>query len=418
MQFRLFFYRLSYLSCWFVPRKWLDSTRLKFGRHPTFHMRAFLRFLGLLAALLFSSSHALYAFATLEHGRLVGSGSARIDYDSNIFLSHSQISDTVGTANGGVEYVRDSGIVTANAAVGVTALVFAQHSDQNTADSYFNGKLGYAPDDKSTLHAGADYRRSSIANEFVNARTQSNDLTLDGAFDYLATEKLGLRALADYASSDYITAGYSDTAMYDVGLYVLHIYSPKLKLLAGATHLESWTAHRATTGSSPATSDWRYAVGAEGEVAPKITGNVNLGVTRHTFKHTGFNDSTDFYLSTQLSWAAAEKTTWNLLASRSLGVTAADQSVKAFDASLQIVQGLSEKMSVEASVGWEESSFQGYLGRGNRNDHGYTLRGRINYVIVENVSCDLSAGYRDNSSNLLVSTYDRFNIGAGISVRF
>jgi polysaccharide biosynthesis protein VpsM len=381
-------------------------------------MRAFPQFLGLIVAGLCPCAHSVYAFATLEHGRLVGSATARVDYDSNIFVSHSQVSDTVGTVDGNVQYVRDAGIVTLESTVGLVAMTFADHSDQNTADPYLDAKLGYVPSDKTTIRTALDYRRSTIANEFVNARTRSDDLTLNGSAEYLATEKLGWRALADYVSNKYLTHGYSDPRTYDVGLYGVYVYSPKLKLLAGATYLESWTTHRATVGQSPANSNWRYALGAEGEIAPKITGNINVGVTHRSFTHAGFSGSTDAYLSSQLSWAAAEKTTWSLLASRSLGLTAADQSVRAFDVSLQVVHQLSQKLSLEGSAGWSESSFQSYLGLQNRNDHGYTLRARLAYAVSETLSCDVSGGYRDNSSSLLTSTYDRVNLGAGVVMRF
>ncbi len=381
-------------------------------------MRAFPRHCGLLVATLLATSPVALAFATLEHGRLVGSATARVDYDSNIFVSSSKVSDTIGTVDGNIEYIRDAGIVTADASLGLVAQAFADHSDQNTADPYFGAKIGYVPSDKTTARVGLDYRRSTIANEFVNARTRSDDLTLNGSLEYLATEKLGLRALSDYVKSNYLTRGYSSPNTWDFGLYAVHVYSPKLKLLAGATYLESWTSKRANTTPSPNASDWRYAVGAEGEIAPKVTGNINLGVNRRTFKNSGFSGSTDAYISTQLAWAADEKTTWSLLASRSLGVTAADQSVRAFDVSVQMVHLLTQKLSVEASAGWNDSKFQSYRGLLNRDDHGYTLRARLAYAVKENISCDVSVGYRDNASSLLASSYDRVNFGAGVVVRF
>lgn len=381
-------------------------------------MFPFPRLLGPGIAALLVSAPISYGFATLEHGRLVGSGSARVDYDSNIFVSNSQVSDTIGTADGNVQYVRDAGIITTQATVGMTALAFTRHSDQNTADPYFNSAWGYMPDDKTTVKAALDYRRSTIANEFVNARIRSDDLTLTGSAEYLMSEKLGLRALADYVSSNYLTQGYSDVATYDLGLYGVYVYSPKLKLLAGVTRLESWTSHRASTGNDPANHDIRYAFGAEGEIAPKVTGNVNVGITRRSFKSSGFNGSTDLYLSSQLSWAAAEKTTWSLLVGRSLSLTAADQSVRSTNVSVQLTQRLSQKLTFQGSVGWTDSRFQSYRGLLDRNDHGYSLRGQLAYAVKENISCDLSVGYRDNSSNFLVSTYDRVNVGAGVTVRF
>jgi polysaccharide biosynthesis protein VpsM len=381
-------------------------------------MRAIPRFMGLVSAGLVVFAHTAMAFATLEHGRLVGNASARVDYDSNIFVSNSQVNDTIGTLDGNVQYLRAAGIITAEAAAGLTALAFADHSSQNTVDPYVTAKMGYAPSEKTNLHSDLDYRRNSVANEFVNARTRSDDLTFDTAFEYLASEKLGLRALVEYNKSDYLTHGYSDVGTYSVGLNAVHVYSPKLKLLAGVTAATWWTQHRATSGASPNSTDWRYTIGAEGELAPKVVGSVTAGMSQRHFEHAGFQGGSDAYLAAQLAWAAAEKTTWTLTANRSLSLTAADQSLKSFSVSAGVTQVLSPKLTVECNAGWDNRAFQGFNRIGNRKDHGYTLRARANYALKDNISCDVSVGYRDNSSTFAVSTYDRVNIGAGISVRF
>lgn len=381
-------------------------------------MRVFPRLFGLVAASPFFVAPAAMAFVTFDHGRLVGTGSARVDYDSNIFVSHSQVSDTIGTATGGIDYQRDAGIVTCDVGLGFTTQAFAQHSNQNTTDPYLTAQMGYAPSDKTNLHADLDYRRNTIANELVNARTESDDLNFNSTLEYLGSEKLGLRATAGYFQSNYLTPGYSDVGSDYFGAYGVYIYSPKLKLLSGVTATDSWTKHRANSGLSPDNTDWRYTVGAEGELAPKVTGNVNVGVTRRSFKNAGFQASSDLYLSAQLNWAAAEKTTWSLVAARSLTLTAADQSAKTFTTELRVVQVLAEKLTGEAAVGWEAADYQSFRQVGNRNDDGYTVRGRLTYTVNDAVSCDLSAGYRNSHSNLLISTYDRVNAGAGVTVRF
>jgi len=97
-----------------------------------------LRILGLALVGAGAFGSTAFAIATLEHGRLVGSATARVDYDSNIFATHSEVSDTIATGDANVSYLHDAGIVTADTTAGVTSLVFAQHSDQNTVDPYAN----------------------------------------------------------------------------------------------------------------------------------------------------------------------------------------------------------------------------------------------------------------------------------------
>src|SRR3954468_6758686 len=88
------------------------------------------------------------AWITLGHGRVVSSVGARVDYDSNIFLSNTEVDDWIGSLNADVRYIRDSGMVTLEAAAGATAMAFADHSDQNGVDPFISGKFGYQPSDK------------------------------------------------------------------------------------------------------------------------------------------------------------------------------------------------------------------------------------------------------------------------------
>ncbi len=358
------------------------------------------------------------AVIPVGNGRIVGTAGARADYDSNIFVSNSEVDDVVGTFDAGVRYVRDASLVTLEASAGLTAFVFADHDEQNSVDPYVSGILGYTPSEKTDFRGSAGYRRSTIANEAVNARTESDDLNLDGSLQQLFSEKLGFRAVGNYAGSEYRTAGYSDVFNYGFGVHAVHVYSPKLTLLAGITRAEWWTERRAPGRRSAASRDWRYTLGFEGEIAPKVTGDIDIGFVQRDFKLTGFRDTSSLYLGARLMWAAAEKTTYTLALNRDLSVSAADQAVRSFNATLTLSQVLSEKVSLETSVGYSHSNYESFGSTGLRSDDGYTLRGRLNFAIRENLTADVSAGYRDNSSNIAVSDYSRVNIGAGITLRF
>lgn len=358
------------------------------------------------------------AFVTLGHGRLVGTTTARADYDSNIFVSNRQIDDLVGTLTGEVRYVRDAGIVSLEAAAGATWLGFAEHSELNSFDPHLTAQLGYKPSDKTDARAGLAFRRNSIGNEAVNARTESNDFDLDGSVDHLTSEKLGLRLTGAYVLSNYLTPGYSDIESYSAGAHAVYEYSPKLKLLAGITTLESWTDSEVVGRAGVSARDWRYTVGAEGEFAPKVTGGVSAGIVQRQFKTTGFDDTASLYFSGQVTWTASEKTSWSAVASEDLSLTAADQSARTLSLSLSLNRELVEKLSFVGSVGVDRSTYTGFNGVGGRKDDGYTVRARLDYTLRDNASVDVSAGYRDNGSTVAISDYDRFNFGAGITVRF
>lgn len=386
-------------------------------------MRMFSRYLLLASFGGMTVVSPAWALVTLGHGRIVGNASARVDYDSNIFLNNREESDTYATVNTGVRYVRDSGVVTLDAGASLSLLGFLDHTEQNAADPSFDAQLGYTPSDKTKLKLDGSFRRNSIANDVVNDRTTSNDTSLGANLQHLTTEKLGLRLITTYNKSDYRTAGYSDIHSYSFGVHGVHIYSPKLTLLAGFTSIESWTTRSVNTRRNPSTTDSRFTVGAEGEIAPKVLGDVSVGVVKREANKTGFQDEDALYLSARLSWAASEKTSWGLLASHDVSLSAADQSVKTFRLAVSVTQQLSEKMSLESSVGFEHMdqvgvALLGPISSNDREDDAYTIRSRLSYVLTPSATFDVSAGFRDNDSNLVFSTYQRFNLGAGITVRF
>lgn len=380
----------------------------------------FSRFSSVAAAVTLVALHISTAHAVIPvgNGRIVGTAAARVDYDSNIFVSNTEVDDVVGTFDGGVRYVRDASVVTLEAAAGVSAYTFVDHDEQNSVDPYVSGILGYNPSEKTDARASASYRRSTIANEAVNARTESDDLALNGSLQQLYSEKLGMRLVGNYGANEYRTAGYSDVFNYAVGAHAVHVYSPKLTVLAGVTRGEWWTERRAPGRRSAASRDFRYTMGVEGELAPKLSGDIDIGVVKRDFKSAGFRDTSSLFLGSRLIWAAAEKTTYSLALNRDLSVSAADQALRSFNATLSLSQVLAEKVSLEASVGYSHTNYDNFGGAGSRRDDGYTLRGRLNFTIRENLTADVSAGYRDNSSNIRVSDYARLNIGAGITFRF
>lgn len=356
--------------------------------------------------------------AEIGRSRIVSTVGARLDYDSNIFVNNTEVRDWIYGMNGAVHLIHDVSEVTTDVGVSANGQIFADHSDQNSFDPGVDAKLGYVPSDKTSVKLAGEYRRNSMANEALNARTKSNDLTLNGVWDHLTTEKFGVRLTGDYRKSDYRSSGYSDVANYDVGVDAIYVYSPKLRTYAGFSWGESWTSSRAFNRRNPGGDDKRYTVGFEGELSPKLTGDLRLGVVQREFATAGFGDESAFYVASRLSWAAAQKTIWSLRVNQGLNLTAADQSVKNLDAMLVLTQELAERVSFEGSLGYTRATYSAFGGAGARRDHGVSARVRLNYALTENASFEASAGIRDNNSSLVVSDYQQINLGAGFTYRF
>ena len=363
---------------------------------------------------MFAAAHS----AEIGRSRVVTTLGARLDHDSNIFLNSQAVSDWVYTMNGTVRVIHDVSEISSDIGVGAIGQMFADHSGQNAFDPSIDARFAYIPSDKTQLKLGSEFRRSSMANRDLNDRTRSNDFVLNSSWEHLTTEKFGLRANGEYRKSDYRTAGYSDTASYDVGVEAVYVYSPKLRSYAGVTWGESWTSKRAFNRRNAGGDDLRYTIGFEGELAPKVTGNLHLGVTQRDFATAGYGDDSAFYIASRIAWAAAEKTVWTLQLNQGLSVTAADQSVKNFEASLVLTQNLAERVSLEGALTYTRANYSVFGGAGARDDNGSSARLRLNYALTENASLDASAGTRNNNSNLAISDYRQTSFGAGFTYRF
>lgn len=381
-------------------------------------MSAFLRFTtGFVAVSTLAS-----AAVEIGHGRIESSVAARADYDSNIFINSSEISDEIFTLTPEVHYVRDQGICTTDLGLGVNLVRFSDHASQDSEDPYFSGHIGYAPSDKTLLTSDVGIKRVSQADETLNARTTSNNYTYAGLFQYLFSEKLGYRLTANYGLNDYRTLGYSDVETFTLGLDGVYVYSPKLKALAGFSYGESKTTNRFPGHGDPSSQDYRYSAGLEGEIAPKVTGTIRAGVADRQFDNAGFKNSTAIFLATGLKWAATQKTSFTLDASNDFGTTAGDQSSKTFNVTLGIQQVLSDKLTLDGGVDYTHGNYTpsgtGVFAVPGRTDDSESARLRLVYTFTSLVSADVSAGYRHSESTLATATYDRITYGVGITVRF
>lgn len=373
------------------------------------------------AVLIVALALAASATALADDGgrsRVITTTSARLDYDSNIFLNSSEVSDTILGLNLDTRVVHDASLVTAEFGISAAGLLFLDHKDENTIDPGIDVRLGYVPSDKTNFAGTAAYRRSSQANDALNDRATSNDMLLNSSLEHLTTEKFGLRAKVSYMARDFRSRGYSDVYNARYGVDAIYVYSPKLKTFAGVALGDSWTKNRAPGRRNPGGQETRYTVGFEGEVSPKVTGDFRMGLVQRKFSVAGRGDEGTLYLESNLRWTASEKTIWTLKLNQDVDVSAADQASKTLSTALILTQSLSEKLNFEGSLGYSNSDYNSFGGTGTRTDKNTSYRVRLNYSLTEDVTADISAGFRNNDSTLAVSSYDQFNLGAGISVRF
>lgn len=354
----------------------------------------------------------------LGRSRVVSNATVRVDYDSNILLNQSEVEDLIASTTLGTRLVHDASVLKTEAGITAHGYLFADHDENNAFDPGVDGRVAYAPSDKTDFMGKASYARQSQPNEALNDRAESNELLVEGSFRHLATEKLGYRFEADYRSSDYRSAGYSDVKRSGFGADVLWQYSPKLQVFVGLNASTSETRNRPGGRLNAGGDDTRFTVGFEGDVSAKVTGFLRVGVVRREFEVAGRGSDEALFVDTQLHWEAAEKSLWVLSASQDFGVTAVDQSSKSFNLSLSLTHDLSEKVSLESSVGYTHAEYTSFTAFGSRTDEGANGRLRLNYTLRSDLVADVSLGYRNIDSTLGLSSYDQLTCGAGLSYRF
>jgi polysaccharide biosynthesis protein VpsM len=354
----------------------------------------------------------------LGRGRVESSFSARSDFDSNIYTNSSEVEDFVFSGSGTATYIRDVGLISSQVAVGARSSVFVDNGDQDTFDPFASGRVTYMPSDKTTVLGGVSYQRSTMANETLNDRTRSDDLLVDGSAQVLFSDKLGYRVSGKYSSSDYSSAGYADVLSYTAGLDGVYLYSPKLTVLAGYSYRESWTENRALGAIDPESEDSRFSAGLEGDIAPKISGSLRVGVIDRTFKSAAFDGSSSLFLASGLKWVVTPKTTGTVDVLQDFDTTAANQSSKNSTFTVGVNQVINQKWSASGSVGYAHSNLQGAFGAGSRTDDIYRVKAQLVYALASNMSLEFSAGYSDADSDSAVSVYDRFVTGVGVTATF
>jgi len=381
-------------------------------------------FVPAILSLLGLGVHLHAAGIEVGRGRIETTLGVRTDYDSNIYLNNTQQDDMTATANAAARYVHDVGLISAEATLNVSAVKFFDNTDEDSVDPSLTGQATYTPSDKTTLTGSAAYSRQTVANEAVNGRTKSDNLVLSGSLQNLFSEKLGYRVTGGFDGGSYLTTGYADVMSYNAGVSAVYVYSPKLTTTTGFNYRESWTDNRVAGSGDPSNKDYRYTIGFEGELAPKLSGTLDLGVVKNSFNSSQFDSSSAMFVGTGLKWVAAQKTTVSLNGSHDFGLTAANQASKVGSVSLGVTHVLNPKWTLDGGVSYAHASYQGLNKDFDRKDDIVRFRGRVSYALASNVNVDLSAGYADaqaSSADANVeayATYHRVNVGVGITATF
>ncbi len=359
---------------------------------------------------------SLQAEMPLAGGELYARGEVRVEYDSNIFASSSEVDDLVFRLTPGVAWVRDAGLVRAELAGGVEFQQFDEHTSENSSNPFGTLDLDWAREQgKSEGRVSASWRRLSFANTSVNERTRVDNLALGGSVGHFVTEKLGYRLKANYLDQDYLTTGYSSVRKAWAGAEGRYQYSPKLEAVLGYTYRDSSTRQRFGRSSIDST-DHRFLAGLDGELLPKVGGRLAAGYVYRDFATAARGSESGLVLETSLDWTPDADTTVTIFANRDFDTSPVDQTVRSFETGIDFARRVSPKFTVSAGASYEHANYIG--GATGRTDDVFVVRGRAAYQFTELIEGAVDLSNRATDSTLAISDCNKLVIGASLRAQF
>jgi len=363
-----------------------------------------------------AAAPSVFGFAEIANGTLTANVRVSGEYDTNIFANSGEDGDYSAIFAPSLAYTRNQGQISMALQAGIKAVSFLDTSGQDSIDPSLSANFTMDRAEKGSISQLLSYQRSTDANDTLNTRTESDEYRAATRVDYYYSEKTGLRLNAGYRLSAYKSTGYNDVSSWNVGGGLLYRYSPKLVASATYDFSPEEARNLPTALSDPSSDNHRLQFGLEGELAPKVTGNVGLGVVHREFDVGGSDDA--FLLNAAVSWAAAEKTNFTLSASNNFDTTPGAESAKTFNVNLAVRQSLTEKLTAGANIGYIHAQLDQQPGPVSRTDEGYLTGVNAGYRFTDNVSLSGSVSYRYNESTLALAEYDRLVVNLSLNLSF
>lgn len=339
------------------------------------------------------------------------------EYDSNIFLNQFRTSDWHTTFTPGLKFVRDAGLIRLDTNAGVAFQRFQRYDTENSSDPFADASLRWTQEESNVdSRVSATYRRASQANIDVNTRTRAEDLGGRIFFGHFPAEKLGYHLNAGYNNQNFLLDGMSDIRTRDVSGDVRYHYSTKLDAFVGVGKRWSDTYHVPVFLNSFDSEDVSLKVGVEGEILPKVTGQLAAGWVRRSFKNVLGGSQSGALLDTSLTWRPDDEMSVRLLANRDFDTTPVDQSVMRQVTGIETHRQIREKLGITLGYSHAVSRYIG-VGVSRRDSSNIYLLG-ADYQLTKTWKAGVHANYAATDSNVVVSDYNHFVGGANVSVQF
>lgn len=403
------------------------------------------------------------AFAEIERGSLTLSTTGRVSYDSNLLGNTAGEGDTLFTLAPTLKYSRAAGLGSIAASLGVAINRYADLSTHDSEDISSSLRITL-PTPEGAREQGsisAGYSDVSAIDESVGQRLRSK--TWNGALvgTYRAGTRVDLHGSLNY--SDTTRSTFTDRTQFSAGLGFdysdflggfglngdyRYANTQSSSFTSGRDTSIDQTSHSVSSGlfyrfvsglRASANVGYRWLERGASETAsrqtdnnsvtfgikldgpflppsrfPKLKSSFSIGLQKG--EALGLNDSgsTTLVGNLSLAWQARERTALSLSASRSQGLSTANESSVDNVVQLGATQRIGDRTSLSATLGQEWSSYAA-TGRSDRRTRaGASLGYSLNRSWQ--TGADYSVTFSHSSNSLL--TYERHLVSAHITYTF
>jgi len=161
---------------------------------------------------------------------------------------------------------------------------------------------------------------------------------------------------------------------------------------------------------------FNFRGGVEFDITDVVSGDVFIGYKENDYTDEDLDDVDIVDVGGNILWGVTPLTTVRINLSRSIEETTQDNSPGyiATDVGIGIDHELRHNLLVGGTFGYVNNDYESIA----RDDDILSLSLRTTYMIDRTFQVGANAGWRDRDSNIDDASYDRFQVGAWVGVRF
>jgi hypothetical protein len=362
------------------------------------------------------SARTAHAFLRFNDGtdQIFVTGTVATGYDSNIFASKGGSGDTTTNGSLAVEYQRRAGYIGVNASLTWSIGRF----NKNTAEDFANPSALVELTKETGRTTGSlqlSAARQSSADTAANERTTSMSYGANLNWKYPVVERYTLSGALGWTELTYVNSpGLTNLTTYTANIDLFYVYTTERDLFGG------YRIRFSDTSASTSDVDQDVHIGVNGQILPKLNGNVSVGwQVRNSTGPGGVSAGqfSDITASGSATYAYNKKLSITGQITKDFSTTSTNVTTDSLAANAEADYAYNAKWSATATVGYGLNKFLG-VGGDNRTDYDFTWGAGLNYTQSDHFKASLVYGGFENWSTAAEANYVRNTLTLTLTSRF